>query len=324
MPFFEPEELKVFETLPADQKNTKIQEEFVALAGRAKLPQNVRDWERLRTGALALLREKSFRAWPQEPGDALPVELAAVSADGVRLTVYDLETQPSVHVRLMALTGDETKLPTAGTLQVADEAQWRQLVAGLRVHFRESLPGEAEAAADEGEWNRLKGQLSDGRALLFLAPRGIGPSAWSGDERKQTQIQRRFYLLGQSVDGMRVFDICQAVRSLQNIEPLQNAQLTLAGRGPMAGNVLYAALFAHGIERLQLTDLPSTHRNGPYLLNVSQIWELPQAVAAAVERLPVELMGGEAAAWTYPAEVAELLGQGDRLKIVTAAPTTMP
>jgi len=324
VPFFEPEELKVFATLPADQKNTTIQEEFVALAGQAKPLQNVRDWERLRTGALALLREKSFRAWPQEFGDALPVELAAVSADGIRLTEYDLETQPSVHVRLVALVGDEASPPTAATLQVADAAQWKQLLSGLRVHFSESLPGEAEVAADEGEWGRLKSQLADGRALLFLAPRGIGPSAWSGDERKQTQIQRRFYLLGQSVDGMRVFDICQALRGLQNIESLRDVELTLAGRGTMAGNALYAALLADGVAKLQLVDLPHTHRNGPYLLNVSQIWELPQAVAAALERMPVELIGGDGEAWNYPAEVAALLGEPDRLKIGAASAPAKP
>jgi dienelactone hydrolase len=316
VPFFEPEELKVFAELPADQENTKIQETFVALASEPAVPTNARDWERLRTGALALLEEKSFRGWPTEVGDAIPVELASVAEQGVRLSVYDLETQPGVQVRLIALAAEDAEPPAEVTLQVADTADWQQLIAGLRVHFAEALPGEATIAPSEAEWTRLLGELFSGkRTLVFLAPRGIGRSAWSGDERKQTQIQRRFYLLGQSLDGMRVFDIRQAVRALRRLETLHDAPLVLSGRGPMAGNALYAALFADGVARLELADLPTTHRDGPYYLNVSQIWEMPQAVAAAAERVPVSLSTSDAEAWTYPAQVVERLGQPDRLKI---------
>lgn len=38
---------------------------------------------------------------------------------------------------------------------------------------------------------------------------------------------------------------------------------------------------------LQLTDLPTSHREGPTFLNVSRIPDLPQAVSMAAERAPV-------------------------------------
>jgi dienelactone hydrolase len=319
VPFFEPEELKVFEKLPDDQKNTRIQEEFVPLAGQAKLPQDLRDWERLRTGAMTLLREKSFRGWPREPGVPAAIELAAVSADGVRLTVYDLETQPSVDVRLIALAADQAGPVARATLQVADAEQWQNLLSALRVHFGEALPGETGTGQDVAAWNKLKAKLTEGQALLFLAPRGIGPSAWSGDERKQTQIQRRFYLLGQSLDGMRVFDIVQAVRALRSIERFREPPLTLTARRAMAGNALYASLFVDGVNRLRLIDLPGTHRDGPILLNVSQIWEMPQAVTAAMERMPVELVAHKLAnPWAYPRSVETILQRpAPQLRITT-------
>ncbi len=315
--YFEPEELKVFAELPQDQKNTQIQEQFVTLASEPAPPENARDWERLRAGALSLLESKSFRGWPRDLGDAIPVELASAVEQGVRLTVYDLETQPSVHARLITLSADDGRSPAEAILNVADAADWERLIAGLRVHFGEALPGEATPAPNEAEWGRLQMELARGsRTLAFLAPRGVGPSTWSGDERKQTQILRRFYLLGQSLDGMRVFDIRQAIRALQHLETLSSAQLALAGRGPMAANVLYASLFEDEIARLELAELPLNHRNGPYYLNVSQIWELPQAVAAAAERTPVALTAcRDPQAWSYATQVLERLGQPERLKI---------
>ena len=47
--------------------------------------------------------------------------------------------------------------------------------------------------------------------FVFFTPRGVGQNSWNKSERSQTQIRRRFYLLGQTADTMRVFDICQAI-----------------------------------------------------------------------------------------------------------------
>src|SRR5688572_32237130 len=48
--------------------------------------------------------------------------------------------------------------------------------------------------------------------VAFVAPRGIGPTAWDADERKQTHIRRRFLLLGQTLDGMRVWEDRKSTR----------------------------------------------------------------------------------------------------------------
>ena len=37
--------------------------------------------------------------------------------------------------------------------------------------------------------------------MVYVAPRGVGRTAWNADEKKQTQIRRRFMLLGQTLDG---------------------------------------------------------------------------------------------------------------------------
>src|SRR5207248_5785124 len=49
-PLFEPEQLKVFKEIPADQINTKIQETFVPQAPPPQVPQDQKEWERMRDG----------------------------------------------------------------------------------------------------------------------------------------------------------------------------------------------------------------------------------------------------------------------------------
>jgi hypothetical protein len=76
----------------------------------------------------------------------------------------------------------------------------------------------------------------------------------------------------------------------------------------MGGIALYASLFSGGVKRLDLYDLPQTHRNGPIYLNVERYLEMPQAVAMAAERSSVVLYQDDpAAGWEYPREVAQKL-----------------
>ena len=60
--------------------------------------------------------------------------------------------------------------------------------------------------------------MRSGGLFAYVCPRGIGPAAWTGDEKKQTQIRRRFMLLGQTLDGMRVWDIRRTIQALGQID----------------------------------------------------------------------------------------------------------
>ena len=54
-------------------------------------------------------------------------------------------------------------------------------------------------------------------ALAFFAPRGVEPSKLLSDPKKAIHIRRRYMLLGQTLDGMRVWDIrcaAQAIKAL--------------------------------------------------------------------------------------------------------------
>ena len=87
-------------------------------------------------------------------------------------------------------------------------------------------------------------------------------------------------------------------------------------------NLGAAALFEPEIARLDLWQLPRSHRDGPTFLNVLRFLDLPQAVALAGESSKVRIYDADAAAWQYPLAVAERLGWPAQQIQVRAIPVT--
>ena len=127
----------------------------------------------------------------------------------------------------------------------------------------------------------------EGRATFF--PRGTGDAAWSGAEKTQIQIRRRFMLLGQTLEAMQVWDVRRAVQAIQTFPGTKNLPVRIEASGPMAGVAVYAALFEPAVTELQLHDLPRSHMQGPHFLNVLRVLDLPQALAMAAERAKVRI-----------------------------------
>jgi hypothetical protein len=162
--------------------------------------------------------------------------------------------------------------------------------------------------------------LAGDAAVVFVAPRGIGLTAWDSDPKRRNQIRRRFYLLGQTLEGMQVYDVRRAMQAVRGLPDLADADLWLEGSGTTGALALYAALFEPGVAGLELADLPRSHRDGPTLLGVQRALDIPQTVALAAERSPVVLHrpAGGADAWAWPRAVAAALGwPADRVQIDT-------
>ena len=127
----------------------------------------------------------------------------------------------------------------------------------------------------------------EGYTMAVFCPRGLGADRWTGDAKKQTQIRRRFMLLGQTLDSMRVWDIRQAIRALRAKYP--SAKLDVAAGGAQAVNLLYASLFEPGISGMTLTDLPASHQQGPDYLNVLRVMDISLALKIAGSKFPVNV-----------------------------------
>ena len=143
--------------------------------------------------------------------------------------------------------------------------------------------------------------------MAYLCTRGIGPHRWTTDPKKAAQIERRFALIGQTSDAMRVWDIRQAIAAIRG-GGLGEKPLWLQAAGPMAGNAIYASIWSERpVARLDLHDLPKSHREGPIYLNVLKAGDLPFALTVAAERTPVRLYTDQPADWSFLTGTAQAL-----------------
>jgi len=310
VPFFEPNQVRVFSELPADQINTRIHESFVPQAPQPAVPQSAEDWAKQRNVLMDALREKSFRAWPTEseagPLDVKPV--FSVERHGICLNAFDFTSQPFVRLRLYLAHRVGLRKPDLVMLNVLDEQQWTQWLSAMRVGFGAELGDQKLPEPNEVAFKQTQKVISNtNQVLAYFAPRGIGPTGWRVDERKLTQIYRRFMLLGQTIDGMRVWDVRRAIQTLRSLDSMKSVPIVLKGRSQMAGLALYASLFEPRIARLDLWHLPHSHQDGPTFLNVLRYLDMPQTLAMAAERTQIHLYQKDDFQWQFPHAVGEKL-----------------
>ncbi len=309
--YSEPEPLKVFpaDQLPEDRRNEEIHETFVAAAPAPEVPQTKEAWNALRDGWRQALLEKSFRAWPADAGPLEVKEVFAKENQGVKLAAYDFTSQGPVRLRLYVAHRAGLDKPELTVLNVLDDEAWNEFLATYRPAFDAELKEETLPDADAEAFKQTHAMFqSSPWVMAYVAPRGVGPTAWDQSERKQTQHRRRFYLLGQTQEGMQVWDARRAIQAARSLDLLKDAPLWLQSERVMAGVTLYAALFEPDITRLDLHSPPLSHRDGPYLLNVGRYLDLPQTVAMAAEHSQVVIYQDGEKGWEWPAQTVQSQG----------------
>lgn len=291
---FQPQALRVFEQLPGDERVTTIHESFVAAKDPRAFPESSTALEAERATVTAELAAKAFGGWPTAD-ETVSLEVAAdfhFTVDGVRVRGFHFDSEPGVRLPLYLLdVPGEVPSEVAGEkpaekapaveLVVLNQADWEGVAAGLREAASRAGESAATVPANsqpaDSPWRDLIGRdrPAADRIVVYFPPRGIGATAWGGDDRTRTQIRRRFMLLGQTEGGMRIWDIRRAIRSLGAIDGLPASDLQLRAGGDAAVLSLHAALFEPQVKALTLSPLPAENRLGPDLLNVSRFVELP-------------------------------------------------
>jgi dienelactone hydrolase len=274
--FFPPEQLRVFEKLPEDQINTTIEQSFVPKATSPGPPGSPAERHQRQEEYLNALRTKVFAGWPEE-SRAVKLELDRQSTEnGLRIQAYAFDSQPDVNLRLLVVQDARVKKPGKVLLTVLDSESWTNSPA----RFLWLGGGTAQAMT------ALRQEMQAGKlALAFFAPRGVEPSKWLSDPKKASQIRRRYMLLGQTLDGMRVWDIRRAAQAVKGLPEFKKTPLYVSAKGQMGVNAAYAALFEPEIQKLKLTALPASQSEGPDYLNVLKVWDLPQLWDALGERV---------------------------------------
>jgi hypothetical protein len=180
---------------------------------------------------------------------------------------------------------------------VLAENEWKPFAGNMRQMFPEAFkdqPAATEVFSGDGP-----------ASGAYLGVRGVGPDAFNVDEKKLTQIRRRYWLIGQTLEGMRVFDVKRAITALKSIDSTK--EIRLSGFGEMGTIALYAAIF-EPVAEVELRQAPASHFAGPQLLNVMKLMDVPQAAAIVCEKSKVRIVSSDSEAWKYPKDVARKLG----------------
>jgi hypothetical protein len=305
----EPEKLRVFTTLPTDERNTRIDEEFVPMA-KAVVPTNQREWNESREKWMSALKSKVFVGWPREAGPLALRSVGKAEHDGVVLEAWDFTPQEPFTLRLWIAhrsdaTPEQLKLIV---LNVLDADGWRDFTRMMAVHYP-AFFAEADRKDSNGDGFADEKKMFDTQpwAMAYVAPRGVGPTAWTGADKQQIQRLRRFYLVGETLDGMQVYDIRRAIAALRATDFAKPA-LWLQSQNTMAVNTLYASLFEPGIARLDLHQPPASHAQSPTYLNVLKYLDVPQAAAMAASLGKLRIYTDDKSAWSFASDTAAKLG----------------
>ena len=308
---FEPAELKVFEELPTDEKNTVIDETFTRLAKKTAAPTSAEEWQEFRETRINALTQKSFRGWPKIEQPSEPVFVAYAEHDGVALETFDFladgdrSGSPGLRLFLAKPAAIERSDLELAVLTVLDEPGWQDFLTSIGAAFPDLFTETELPELDTESFAQNCGMFASQKwAMAWIAPRGIGRTRWTSDPKEDNQIKRRFYLLGQTLDSMRVWDTRRALQSLRQLSGLAQTPLWLQGHETMAGIALYASLYEPDIARLELHNLPTSHREGPNFLNVLRYLDMPEAMALAAENSRIRLYNAKPSDWTFATKTA--------------------
>jgi hypothetical protein len=259
--------------------NTTIDESFVPKAAPPGPLASPAQAEQRQEEFRMALRSKVFAGWPEER-DPTKLELTCEATQGgVRLRTYAFSSQPDVNLSLFVLQDPKVKRPAEVLLTVLDAESWTNSPA-KQLWLGGGTPENLSALRQQMQSRKL--------ALVFFAPRDVEPSQLLSDPKKANHVRRRYMLLGQTLDGMRVWDIRCAAQAVKALPEFEKMPLHVRAQAQMAVNAAYAALFQPEFVKLELENVPVSHTEGPDYLNVLKIWDLPQLWATLGERADVK------------------------------------
>jgi len=284
--------------LPADAANYQIHDFFIPEA-RARTWTAIGDWEVRRRELLKDLREKVFRWFP---GEKIPFETRVGRDDGGWAARYAdfkeafFDTEPGVPVRARILKPRKASKETPLLLYVKQD-------------------GDSIYPLDLDELLPVLGRYT----VVVLNPR-LTEHPLSAFE--YAEIERTASWVGRTVASMQVWDILRSVEWLIVEEKIPAASITIHGKGGMGILALYAGLLDPRIGGVVLKDPPASHSEGPALLNVLRVTDIPEVAGAFAPRKLV-FVGKVPASFEPAAGIYALHGRKDRLTSADSLPEAL-
>jgi len=312
---FKPEQLRVFrDEQPKDAINANIAKLFVPVANSPSIPQDKKEWKELCHLKLKMLKEKSFRAWPKQAEELNVKKVFSETQLDIQFEAFDFTSQGNIRLRLYLAHQSGLKKPELVELSVMDQKSWGKFLATFCQSFAIQLKDEVLPNHDEKSFKNTKQMLASSPLVMaYIAPRGVGPTIWGQSERNKIDHLRRFHLLGQSLNGMQIWDVQRTIKALQTIENMENVRLQLESCGQMAAVALCASLplpkvmQPKMITQLVLHRLPHTYEQGPYIPNIQRILDIPLTIAMVAERCQIIFFDTHGKPWEFAQKVAAKL-----------------
>jgi hypothetical protein len=104
-----------------------------------------------------------------------------------------------------------------------------------------------------------------------------------------TDMERSSVWIGRTIASMQVWDILRAIEWAASEQKLSAEATTLFGKGEMGIVCLYAALWDERVKQVILQEPPASHWEGPALLNVLRVTDIPEVAGALAPRRLVSL-----------------------------------
>ena len=306
---FDPRDLRVFEALPKDQINTAIHDTFVPAAAEPPVPDSQEQWNQLRDHWMAGLRQSVFRGWPGED-EVPPLDVKrtfTTENDPLQLSVYEFTSQQPYRLQLLvgSAPGADLAQIQQAYLFVIDETSWPESAARIRGWFPEFFAdsGIDPIPFDDGSREWLRRNLSNQLAVIVLMPRGVGPTAWTDHEKERIQIQRRLALLGQTLDGMRAWDVLRGLQAVQSLAGDGPVKIHARAGGPAAGWLLAASLFEESLTEIRLENLDPPE-SPTVFLNARRTLDPAALLAIAGEKAHIHVTTAAPHQWNYAMTVS--------------------
>ena len=282
---------------PADNLNPVIHERFFTAPAAIPSLLKAERRDRLSEAIRTRLRRKVFAGWPteKEAGEPDVKVVAERTQSAMKIREYEFASQPGIRLCFWTIERAEGGASsTKASVIAADEDSWRTVWSSIlpTSATRRPLPtGDAHPT-----WQQVRNQVLGGETVVVIVPRGVGPTAWPIEKDKH--IRRRFMLLGQTLDGMRAWDVRRAIAAWRNLGG-GGRDVSYLGTADASTWLLWAlAMTPESSGTVVLTKPPTTVRDGPAYLNLETVLEMPTAVELLHPR-PVVLRETPPAAWPW-------------------------
>jgi len=280
--------LTVLDRYPADAVNEGVHRSFIPTY-RMREWKTLAAWNQRREELTAALRERVFRAFPtvKLPFDAWKGRYSMWTekyADSFNVE-FTTEESIRVHGQLFIPRNGKTRHPVLiyvkGTEDIIFSVDYDLLLSAFPNHV-----------------------------VLVLNPRAVD---YPMDVNRTSVTKMTAALLGATLESMQLWDILRSVDYLVDAEKLNLDSISVYGRKQMGGLALHAAALDSRITRVILDDPPASHWQGPALLNVLRITDLPEVAGMIAPREIVSLTSIPEE-YSYTRSIYSLFGKGDSIR----------